>query len=987
MVHQSRHFRRAGVTAVLLSAAALSVNCSSSSNKVSNPATDAGSNSAQGGTAALDSGVQPVCTASFAENDAGLPAAISIDSSTVVNTFVPKLLFGINSGYFISQTDSTNTQAKVAAAGNFFIRYPGGSSSDDYHWNGTGSYDTNQHWVPSDTTFTPGFPGTEIHRGTTSTSYGTPSMLTDGDTSTHWLSNADTAFPDAQWVYVDLGANKQVSSLTINWGSPYATSFEVQSWNMTSSWAQPPYQVTGGSWQTTSAGVVAGNGGTQTVSFTPLATQFVRVLMTASSEGAAGRYSIAELTAFNGTTQITSNVPSMSQSPATASSTDIANTPTNQPNFDFESFMAYARAFTPAADPVITVNVGTGSPQEAAAFVHYANVVKQYGIRYWQIGNEMEGNWETGGPLNAKDYVKRYEEYYDAMKAVDPNIVILGPVSGGPNEGSNLADGKLFIQDFIEFLHADDKDDYINAIDFHWYPNWNSVTDSTALATPAQLGTFAGNLKSWLADTTLTGNVPVFLTEYNIGIGSPNTPVFTNQLVNGLWVAHTLGEFIRYFGNGGGTNLWNLVSGWTTTDVYDNTSGDLGYLQYNRNAFRYQEHADYWAMQLMSSDWAIGGDTRTHQLVSSNSSQSALATYADLRPDGALSLAVINSDETNAYNATIDISPFSVGKAADVWTFDKTNYVWETSTVPFHAEPDTAPTHRLTCGAGAATSFTFAPASITVIRFVAPGAATASIPDASVPSNPQPTSTLLIDDMSNTGGAQIQLMPQHAGDIAGYWYTYIGGGADANDTGSITPLSRSEVTDGGSANFYYTPIGSAPGAAIPAPPDTVTYSHAACIWGQTPAAQYAYAAEGFVFELAPQAGADGIPQYVDISSHKGFQFWVYDALTTGTTFHFQVGDKESEPYGGVCGQADAANLDQCNGHVFVELTVPPGWSRQRVPFADLATNPYWGYQQPPGGDMKTAVQVNFEVEQPQPTSTGGGPVPFHLCIAAIEFFD
>lgn len=970
----------AGLLPPISAAAALLLACSSGSHGQANLAADAGSNGGQGGSPSQ------ICTSTFVASDAGQLAIITVDSSTVVNTFVPKLLFGINSAYFISPEDSANSQAKVQAAGNYFIRYPGGSSSDDYHWNGTGSYDANQHWVPSDTTFTPGFPGTEIYRGTTSASYGIPAMVTDGNASTRWLSNSDTAFPDAQWVYVNLGSVTRVSSLTINWGAPFATSFQVQTWNMTLSWAQPPYQITGGSWQPTSAGTLVGSGGTQTVSFAPVSTQFIRVLMTASSDGADGAYSIAEIMAYNGTTQVTNNVSSIAQSPTTASSTDPASAPTTQSNFDFESFMAYARAFTPPADPVITVNVGTGTPQEAAAWVHYANIVKKYAIHYWQIGNEMEGDWETGGPLNAKDYVQRYVEYYDAMKAADPSIAILGPVSGGPNEGSNLPDGNLFIQDFIGFLHAAGKDDHINGIDFHWYPNWNSVSDITALGTPAQLEPFANNLKSWLSNATLRGNVPVFLTEYNIGIGSPNTPVYANQLVSGLWVAHTLGEFIRCFGNGGGTNLWNLISSWTTTDSTDPTSGDLAYLQHNRNIYRYQEHASYWAMQLMSSDWAIGGDTRTHQLVQSGSSQSALATYADLRPDGALSLVVINSDETNAYDATIDVSPFAVGTAADVWTFDKTNYLWETATVPYHAEPDTAPTHTLTCGASRATPFTFAPASITVFRFAAPGAPTAVNSDASVPSNTQPTSTLLIDDMSNTAGAEIQLAPQHAGDVAGYWYTYIGGGS-GSDVGSITPVCQSELADGGTANFYYTPIGAAPGAAIPAPVDAGTVMHAACAWGQTPAAQYSYAAEGFTFELGPRVGGVSPQQYVDISTHKGFQFWIFNALATPSTIHLEVADKESDTNGGICGKGDASTLDQCNAPVFVDFTISPGWSLQRVPFSALASNPYWGYQQPAGGDMTTAVSVNFEVDQPQAASSGGGPVPFHFCITALEFYD
>jgi hypothetical protein len=69
------------------------------------------------------------------------------------------------------------------------------------------------------------------------------------------------------------------------------------------------------------------------------------------------------------------------------------------PNFDFEAFVAYLRSFTPAAEPLIAVNLGSGTPEEAAAWVHYANGVKQYGIRYWEVGNEIEGAWEPGGAM------------------------------------------------------------------------------------------------------------------------------------------------------------------------------------------------------------------------------------------------------------------------------------------------------------------------------------------------------------------------------------------------------------------------------------------------------------------------------------------------------------------------------------------------------------------------------------------------------------
>ena len=60
------------------------------------------------------------------------------------------------------------------------------------------------------------------------------------------------------------------------------------------------------------------------------------------------------------------------------------------------------------ASPVITVNYGSNTtnngpalPSEAAAWVQYANVTNNYGIVYWEIGNETYGagyypnwNWE-----------------------------------------------------------------------------------------------------------------------------------------------------------------------------------------------------------------------------------------------------------------------------------------------------------------------------------------------------------------------------------------------------------------------------------------------------------------------------------------------------------------------------------------------------------------------------------------------------------------
>ena len=438
-----------------------------------------------------------------------LPATITVNAATTLTSFIPISIFGNNAAYWIGSNSNVSAQPLVQAAGNYFIRYPGGSSSDDYHWNGTGvgavtlngkpGFNSNGYWVPSGTTWTSGFADFETYRGTTS-SYGTASNLTDGSTATTWMSNVDTDFPNHQYVILDLtgtgNTTDNVNAVTIVWGTPYATSFQVQ-WFPGNAWNSPTNTSPESSaWTTTSAGTVTGTGGTQGVTFTQVSTRYIRILMTAASGNVTANlgsvtitgpaYAIAEVTVYNGATSVSNNTSNAtSQTVAQVSSTDPAsnyNYTTDSPNStDFGTFMTYVNSFndpngpaTQHAIPLITVNFGTGTPSEAASWVNYANKVMNYGIKYWQIGNETEGTWETGGPIPTQDYVRRYIEYYTAMKAVDSTIIITGPVAGGFGDGSNMYDGNGVVQDFISILASKGAISDLNAIDFHWYPNYGT---------------------------------------------------------------------------------------------------------------------------------------------------------------------------------------------------------------------------------------------------------------------------------------------------------------------------------------------------------------------------------------------------------------------------------------------------------------------------------------------------------------------------------
>jgi alpha-L-arabinofuranosidase len=118
-----------------------------------------------------------------------------------------------------------------------------------------------------------------------------------------------------------------------------------------------------------------------------------------------------------------------------------------EPNdFGFDDFMVLAHAL--GFEPQITLNYLTGTPAEAAQWVQYANGSVQtpmgklraenghaspYGIKYWAVGNEAQQlcSNEYFARDNVDTYAKRFEEYRDKIKAVDPSVEVFA-VGAGP---------------------------------------------------------------------------------------------------------------------------------------------------------------------------------------------------------------------------------------------------------------------------------------------------------------------------------------------------------------------------------------------------------------------------------------------------------------------------------------------------------------------------------------------------------------------------
>lgn len=133
--------------------------------------------------------------------------------------------------------------------------------------------------------------------------------------------------------------------------------------------------------------------------------------------------------------------------------------------------------------PMLGVNLGTGTPQAAGNLVEYCNHpggtywsdlrIKNghqtpHQVKIWCLGNEMDGPWQIGH-LNAEDYGKKALETAKIMKWVDPSIQLVACGSSGPLM-STFPEWDRIV---LEYLY-----DHVEYISCHrYYENPGNVDD------------------------------------------------------------------------------------------------------------------------------------------------------------------------------------------------------------------------------------------------------------------------------------------------------------------------------------------------------------------------------------------------------------------------------------------------------------------------------------------------------------------------------
>jgi len=389
----------------------------------------------------------------------------------------------------------------------------------------------------------------------------------------------------------------------------------------------------------------------------------------------------------------------------------LSNTPDDPaqggtaPEATFDAFMSVVG--TTGGQAMITVNYGSGTEQEAADWVRYANRGGHhykgsvptypgasarghtYGIRYWEVGNELYGDgtygatWEVNHKAHdPTTYAQGVVSYSAAMKAVDPSIRV-GAVLTAPGnwpDGQTSATSPLPWNDTVLPVAC-------NAVDFvvlHWYPQGPTGESDAALLMSPQQGestsvSYTPSIASMVATvramlTQYCGDhaaaVQIMVTETNSVSYNPGKQ--TTSLVDALYLADAM---MTWFENGVANVDWWAIhnspfDGNIDAALYGNYGfGDYGILSVGLTTSGGVAEPPlntpfpaYFGFRMLSY---LGHDP-DDSMLQTTSSNPLVAVHAVRHGDGTISVMLVNKDPGMRYDVTVSLAAGSAHGWANV---------------------------------------------------------------------------------------------------------------------------------------------------------------------------------------------------------------------------------------------------------------------------------------------------------------------------------
>jgi len=156
---------------------------------------------------------------------------------------------------------------------------------------------------------------------------------------------------------------------------------------------------------------------------------------------------------------------------------------TNQ--FGTNDFIDWCRAV--GTEPLLGMNFGTGTAEMGVAYAEYCNVDRgtkwselrrshgyeqPHNVRYWCLGNEMDGPWQIG-QLQSREYGRKARDVARQMRGLDRNVQLIACGSSGTNMPQYLVWDREVLEECF---------DQVDGISLHaYYGNTPALTrNSTA---------------------------------------------------------------------------------------------------------------------------------------------------------------------------------------------------------------------------------------------------------------------------------------------------------------------------------------------------------------------------------------------------------------------------------------------------------------------------------------------------------------------------
>ena len=217
-------------------------------------------------------------------------------------------------------------------------------------------------------------------------------------------------------------------------------------------------------------------------------------------------------------------------------------------NLDIRALHEFARDHKARA--LVTVNMGTGTPKLAAEWLKWTRA-SGYDVAYWEIGNELDGEWELGHIMpNGKrmtdtDYARKFREFATAMKAVDPNAKVGGPACSNEQ--------LVFVETLIR-----DAGDILDFVSFHTYPVEGNMADpAEQFAKASGVKTAVEKIRGWIRQyhPAREGQIAIGVSEWHKQVMETRTSV---DLDSGLWACLFIGAMAE--SGVSFANVWDCFS-------------------------------------------------------------------------------------------------------------------------------------------------------------------------------------------------------------------------------------------------------------------------------------------------------------------------------------------------------------------------------------------------------------------------------------------